>query len=502
MATFNSLICFLLACVFFFETVASYQMVGYWGQQSVNDELPLASYCTDSTYDVIVIGFVFEFPFDDRNTQFPALNLADHCGDSFSGLPNLLSCPQIGQDIVTCQNAGKKILISLGGGEGTYGFSSDAQAQTFATVIWNMFLGGSSNSVPRPFGSAILDGVDLDIEGGRTTGYVAFITALRSNFGSAKQYYISSAPQCPFPDGFLGPGTGTALQSGWFDYVWVQFYNNFCGLNVYGTSEFNFNSWATWARETSINPNVKVFIGAPAGPRAAGSGYVAIDQLITISNAMASTYPDVYGGVMVWDAGTALDNGDFSGVMARTLHSSGSSSSTPASSTSSPHGSSTSASHGSTSSTSASHGSTTSASHGSTSSTSASHGSTSSTTGHHGSTSSTTGPHGSSSTSTTGKHSSSSTTTTGKHSSSSTSTSSSGSGSSGSGSSGSSVSSGNVDSSTDTTCAVVGYQRCVGTSMYQTCTPTRADNIWSASQSCQSGLSCHPSATANNIYCY
>jgi chitinase len=35
-------------------------------------------------------------------------------------------------------------------------------------------------------------------------------------------FFLNSAPQCPFPDAWLGD----ALDHAWFDFVWVQFYNN------------------------------------------------------------------------------------------------------------------------------------------------------------------------------------------------------------------------------------------------------------------------------------
>lgn len=42
------------------------------------------------------------------------------------------------------------------------------------------------------------------IEGGLTAGYPAFIAELRSLFAAdtRKQYYITAAPQCPFPGTF------------------------------------------------------------------------------------------------------------------------------------------------------------------------------------------------------------------------------------------------------------------------------------------------------------
>jgi chitinase len=119
---------------------------------------------------------------------------------------------------------GKKILLSLGGAAGSYGFTSDAQAESFADTIWDLF--GNGGSLTRPFGDAIVDGFDLDIEGGSTIGYAAFITRMRSHYANdtSKTYYISAAPQCPIPDAYLN----TALTTAHFDFIFVQFYNNYC----------------------------------------------------------------------------------------------------------------------------------------------------------------------------------------------------------------------------------------------------------------------------------
>ena len=46
-------------------------------------------------------------------------------------------------------------------------------------------LGGTSST--RPFGDAVLDGVDLDIEGGGGTGYAAFISQIRSHASNANR---------------------------------------------------------------------------------------------------------------------------------------------------------------------------------------------------------------------------------------------------------------------------------------------------------------------------
>ena len=61
--------------------------------------------------------------------------------------------------------------------------------------------------------SAVMDGIDLDIEGGDYKNYPEFIAELRKlmDDDQTKSYLITGAPQCPFPDHHLGPvkpGTG------------------------------------------------------------------------------------------------------------------------------------------------------------------------------------------------------------------------------------------------------------------------------------------------------
>lgn len=120
-----------------------------------------------------------------------------------------------------------------------------------------------------------------------------------------------------------------------------RFYNNFCGLQNFNTAsvslilillhlnikqlnsqDWNFGIWFVlqvksgfclvvhiryrdiWARTTSPNPNIKVYIGAPASSSAAGSGYVPISTLSSIAVKMRQSFPS-FGGVMLWDASQA-----------------------------------------------------------------------------------------------------------------------------------------------------------------------------------------------------
>ena len=152
--------------------------------------------------DVVALAFLTTFF---GTGGLPVVDFAGSCsGPTFPGT-NLLQCSQIGQDIKTCQDAGKIVLLSLGGAIGSYGFSSASQAHTFATTLWNVFGGGSSST--RPFGSSVVDGFDLgafsagitltvDIENQEPNYYSDFITALRSLYsGGSKSYYITGAPQ-------------------------------------------------------------------------------------------------------------------------------------------------------------------------------------------------------------------------------------------------------------------------------------------------------------------
>lgn len=191
------------------------------------------------------------------------------------------------------------MILSLGGAAGSYSLSGDSDAATFTTTLWNLFGGGSSST--RPFGDAVIDGIDLDIEGGPSTGYAALVTAAKSKFGSG--FLVGAAPQCPFPDVILG----SVINAVSFDYINVQFYNNYC--SVAGGS-FNFNTWADWASSTSPNKNIKVMLTLPGSPTAAGSGYVPMSTISTIVPQLASQYSS-YGGVSIWDASQAWNNGDF-----------------------------------------------------------------------------------------------------------------------------------------------------------------------------------------------
>ncbi|PRT54156.1 Chitinase 1 [Wickerhamiella sorbophila] len=300
-----------------FSDSANNNVAIYWGQNSLGQDgsqQNLAYYCNDDASDVVLVSFLNQFF---AEGGLPSINLGPSCGGTTFAGTNLLSCPDVGKDIATCQGKGKKILLSLGGASGAYGFTSADQAKDFANTLWNLFAGGSSDT--RPFGDVKVDGFDLDIEGGSNQYYNDFVDQMRQNYASdaSKKYYISGAPQCPIPDQMLNP----AMTTSDFDMYFVQFYNNYCGLQSYGTDNFNFAAWDNFAKTQSSNPNAKVYLGVPGGPTAAGSGYVDADQVIKIANDLQSKYSS-FGGVSIWDASQAWANHDFADVVKAGLESS------------------------------------------------------------------------------------------------------------------------------------------------------------------------------------
>ncbi|KAF9883098.1 hypothetical protein FE257_004106 [Aspergillus nanangensis] len=286
----------------------------YWGQNSYAHlrgefaQQDLAYYCQQEEISVIQIAFLTGFKGPGGGPTMDLSSAGSKC-TTFSGT-SLLSCPQIAKDIKICQSLGKTILLSIGGevySEG--GFGSEADAVAAAKLIWQTFGPETNSSVDRPFGDAVIDGFDIDIES-TASNLPKFAKHLRSYYAldTTKTYYLTAAPQCPYPDAAQGPMLDGFVS---FDAIWVQFYNNYCGLQSYvpgsHTQEnFNFHVWDQWAKNISLNKDVKVFLGIPGNSGAAGSGYVSVSDLSGIIEYVKGF--SSFGGVMIWDASQAYAN--------------------------------------------------------------------------------------------------------------------------------------------------------------------------------------------------
>ena len=171
----------------------------------------------------------------------------------------------------------------MGGASGAYGFTSDAEAEAFADTVRDMFLGGDGEL--RPFGDRPLDGVDLDIEGRGPAGYAAFARRLRGIMDGAGGEWLIT----------VGPAPGSALADA-FDYLFVQFYNNFCS----GSSGAPFQE--TYARWSGLlaSGGPHIVVGLPATPEAApAGGYVDPAALPALVDSVRDD--PAFAGLMLWD---------------------------------------------------------------------------------------------------------------------------------------------------------------------------------------------------------
>ncbi|TYG37954.1 hypothetical protein ES288_D13G183400v1 [Gossypium darwinii] len=221
----------------------------YWGQNG--NEGTLAETCATGNYDFVNIAFLPTF----GNGQTPMINLAGHCDPYTNG------CTGLSSDIKSCQAKGIKVTLSLGGGAGSYYLTSSKDARQVATYLWNNFLGGQSAS--RPFGDAALDGIDFDIEGGTNQhwGDLARYLSRYSKNGKKVQFYNN--PQCQYTEGDI--------------------------KNLE-------DAWKQWT--TDVNATL-IFLGLPASPEAAGSGFIPVSDL-TSQVLPAIKGSAKYGGVMLW----------------------------------------------------------------------------------------------------------------------------------------------------------------------------------------------------------
>ncbi|KAG8055976.1 hypothetical protein GUJ93_ZPchr0001g30851 [Zizania palustris] len=254
----------------------------YWGQNG--NEGSLADACNSGLYAYVMVSFLTSFG---NNGQSPVLNLAGHCDPGSGG------CTGLSTEIEACQSQNVKVLLSLGGAGGSYSLASTDDAQSVADYLWNNFPGGSSSS--RPLGDAVLDGIDFDIENGNPAHYDDLARILSQYSSQGKKVILTAAPQCPYPDASLGP----ALQTGLFDNVWVQFYNNPSCQYASGDASSMLSAWSTWTSSVTAG---SFYLGLPASTAATetpGNGYVPPGDLTSV------VLPGVngasnYGGIMLW----------------------------------------------------------------------------------------------------------------------------------------------------------------------------------------------------------
>lgn len=301
------------ATPYVFNAAARDNLAVYYGQTPATYSGGLLAVCENSNVDIVILAFVYSFF---SSNGYPS---ADFGSTSCSGqtdaqaqtAPGLQNCSALATQIASCQRSGKKVLVSLGGYVANTSISSDTQATSLATTLWNLFGAGTGEDPDlRPFGpDVVVDGFDIDNENGDPSHYETLALSLRQHYASdpSKKYYLSSAPQCPQPDASIPTGVFSLS-----DFVWVQFYNNpSCNLDSAGFQA----SFAAWSRSlpqgftstTGGPPRLYIGAGAWSG---AGSGYVADSDLQSRISLARDLNVHNLGGIMLWDGSEALTRFD------------------------------------------------------------------------------------------------------------------------------------------------------------------------------------------------
>lgn len=279
-------------------------VTGYW--QNFNNGATVQKLsAVQSQYDIIAVAFA-----DATTTPGAVTFTLDSAG--LGGY----TVDQFKADIKAKQAAGKKVVVSVGGQNGTVSVSDPTSAANFANSVYALM---------QTYG---FDGVDIDLENGLNATYMS--QALRSLSAKAGSGLIlTMAPQTIDMQSTSNAYFQTALNvKDILTVVNMQYYNSGsmlgCDGKVYSQGSVDFlTALACIQLEGGLSPS-QVGLGLPASTSGAGSGYVspsvvnnALDCL-TKGTACGSfkpskTYPDLRGAMTWstnWDAaaGNAWSN--------------------------------------------------------------------------------------------------------------------------------------------------------------------------------------------------
>lgn len=276
------------------------------------------------------------------------VSFADNAGSgnvSFTLDPNAGSEAQFIADIKDKHAKGKKVVLSLGGQNGSVSVGNATEANNFANSLY---------SIITKYG---FDGIDLDLENGVSQGAAIqtylpqAVKALKAKVGSS--FYLSMAPEWVYVEGGY-----TSYGSIWGAYIPIinalrneltilhpQYYNNGDIYTPYQTAAIKAGSTDqlvatakmliegfTYGGNTfaGLRPD-QVGFGVPSGRSSANSGFTtttdvnnALDCLTKLQNCGAIkpnvAYP-TFRGVMTWSINWDKHDGyNFSGPIAPHLH--------------------------------------------------------------------------------------------------------------------------------------------------------------------------------------
>jgi chitinase len=280
-------------------------ITGYW-QDFTNGATPLRLSAVNSNYTIIAVAFANADP----NAPGAVTFSID------SGLSSALggyTTSDFINDIRTLHSQGKKVIISVGGANGTISVNDATSATNFANSVFNLI---------QTYG---FDGVDIDLENGLNPAFMtSALQQLSSKVGSS--LIITLAPQTVDMQSTSGSYFQLALNvKNILTIVNMQYYNSGsmigCDGKVYseGTEDF-LVALACIQLQGGLRPD-QVGLGLPASPSAASGGYVspsvvnaALDCLETGTNCgsfkPSTTYSGMRGAMdwsINWDASNSYN---------------------------------------------------------------------------------------------------------------------------------------------------------------------------------------------------
>ncbi|MET9384910.1 glycoside hydrolase family 18 protein [Streptomyces sp. NPDC002928] len=286
------------------SALPKHAVTGYW--QNFNNGATVQKISdVPAQYDIIAVAFA-----DATTTPGAVTFNLDSAG--LGGY----TVDQFKADIKAKQAAGKKVIVSVGGQNGTVSVSDSTSAANFADSVYSLM---------QTYG---FDGVDIDLENGLNATYMT--QALRSlSTKAGSSLVITMAPQTIDMQSTSNTYFQTALNiKDILTVVNMQYYNSGsmlgCDGKVYSQGSVDFlTALACIQLEGGLSPS-QVGLGLPASTSGAGSGYVSPTVVNNALDCLAKgtgcgtftpskTYPDLRGAMTWstnWDAaaGNAWSN--------------------------------------------------------------------------------------------------------------------------------------------------------------------------------------------------
>jgi chitinase len=291
-------------------SLPAHVLTGYW-QNFYNGAKALKLADVPTTYDLIAVAFA------DATGTPGAISFTLDSG--LSGQLGGYTDAQFTADIATLHARGQKVILSVGGQNGTISVGDSSAAANFAN---------SAYSIIQRYG---FDGIDIDLENGVNATYMGqALHSLGSKVGAG--FVVTLAPQT-----IDMQSTGMAyfqLALNIKDILTIvnmQYYNsgsmNGCDQGVYSQGTENFlTALACIQLQGGLRAD-QVGLGLPASGSAAGGGYLSpatvnagLDCLAKGTNCgsfhPSATYPTIRGA-MTWSINWDASNGY---AFANTVH--------------------------------------------------------------------------------------------------------------------------------------------------------------------------------------